>query len=274
MVTIVTDSTVCITKEEAAYLGVLVVPVSYRVGGQMYNETYSGHNGSFERFMGLYGGECSSSGTAASVFASTFAELLRRGSEVLCITISSRLSGIFSSASIAAGQMPSGRIRVVDSLSTAGGMYLLMKKARELLDQGLGLEETALAVEKMREKVGIAFTVDDMAPLRKSRRLGFVRQSVGTILNIKPLLMCSEGAVVSHDIVRGRQEQIRRLIQTVPKDVAELTVHCMEDCRNGEILLQELKKTKPNINLRLSYLGPVLRIYLGRGALGLAWIRE
>ena len=72
---------------------------------------------------------------------STFSELVNSGFEVLCITISSRLSGTYSSASIAAREVSSDKITVVDSQSTAGGMYMLVEKARAMALAGASVEK-------------------------------------------------------------------------------------------------------------------------------------
>ena len=80
-------------------------------------------------------------------------------------------------------------------LTTAGGLLLMVRAARRLIDVGFSLEETARKIEAMRDAVNIRFSVGDMTPLRRSGRLGPVRQSVGTILNIRPILTCRKGSV-------------------------------------------------------------------------------
>ena len=87
----------------------------------MYNETYADENGSFKKLIALSGGGCQTSQASISAFMSVFEELLRLGFFVLCLTISSRLSGTYSSASIAAKEIGSLKIRVVDSLDDRRG---------------------------------------------------------------------------------------------------------------------------------------------------------
>ena len=104
----------------------------------------------------------------------------------------------------------------MDTLTTAGGLYIMVRAARQFLDAGYSLSEPAETLEQMRGKVKTLFSVGDMEPLRRSGRLGPVRQSVCTVLNVRPLLTCRDGAVMACGLVRGKSEQIRALAQAVP----------------------------------------------------------
>lgn len=272
MITIVTDSTVYMTKGETAALGVKMVSEGYYVAGNSYDETFIDQNGDFQSL--LASSDCKTFHANNSIFSNIFEELLRQGQEILCITISSRLSGTYSSALIAARETKSDKIIVVDSLTTAGGLFLLIKKAREFIAGGKTLAETAFEIEKLRSNIVILFSVDDMAPLRRSGRLGIVRQSVNTILNVKPFFLCIEGSIVSKGVARGNIEQIKELIKYIPKDTEEIIVHSINNSQvNAKILkaLQE-KGFTGRINQRM--LGPVLGIHLGLGVIGVAWLKN
>jgi DegV family protein with EDD domain len=108
---------------------------------------------------------------------------------VLCIVISSRLSGAWSSAVTAAREVGSSKVAVIDSLSTAGGLYYQVVRARELADRGLSHAELADRCTEMRQSSGVAFSVENMSALRRSHRLGPLNQSVNTILNCRPVLL-------------------------------------------------------------------------------------
>lgn len=274
MVAIVTDSTAYLTKKEAHDLGIRIVPMSYTVSGQILNENYSDQNGEFESLIFRYSSRCTTSQAPRSAFMSMFDELLRQGYDVLCIVISSRLSGTYSSASIAAKEVDPERIVVLDSLSTAGGLSILAKKAKELADKGYTLKEITSEIENMRNKVGISFSVDNMDALRRSGRLGIVRQSVGTILNIRPILLCKDGAIIAYGTARGRSEQVRYLVSTIPEDAKEIIVHYLGDKTHVSNLYNSIGKKFPDVPITQVKLGPVLGIHLGLGVVGLSWINE
>lgn len=274
MIAIVTDSTAYFSKEEAAQLCLTVVPITYTVAGQLYNETYSDCNGDFERLIRQNAGKLKTAATSLSVYLSTFEELVEKGYEVLCITISSRLSGTYSSASLAASQIGKGTIRVIDSFSTAGGLYLLVKKAAEIIAQGIEFSLLCDKVLELRSKISTAFSVDDMEPLRRSGRLSLVRLSVGTILNIKPVLVCIDGAVVSDGTVRGRSELLKRLLGKVPSDAEETVINYIGDNLLASALYTVIKERFPEKPVLLRKIGPVLGIHLGLGMIAVSSIRK
>lgn len=272
MIAIVTDSTAYLTKYQAQNMGVSVVPVTYNVCGQIYNESYSDQNGDFAQLLQRNPQDCHTAHASVAAFMSTFSEHLRRGHQVFCLVLSSRLSGTYSSAAIAARELGAKDILVVDSLTTAGGLILLLEKARELIDLGLPLEKLALEIEGLRAKVGIAFSVDNMDALRRSGRLGTVRQSVGTILNVRPILLCRDGAVISDGQARGRLAQAAALAERIPASAKKIILHYFSSISSLDTLRTEIKRRLPEVPVGYCRCGPVLSVNLGLETIGAAWI--
>ena len=271
MITIVTDSSSYFKKSEALELGVRIVPNNYIVGGQSYNESFSDQNGEFENL--LRGSEkCSTSSPNISAFLSCFEEELRKGADVLCITISSRLSGAYSTAHMAAAQAGGNNIAVFDSQLTAGGLYLLVKEAKKLISSGLGMDAILKELPAIRDRIIIVFSVDDMTPLRKSGRIGFVRMSVGTILNIKPILICKDGAVVSESVARGNTELIKNFAEKINADTKEVVISYIGDNRLASNLYHAIKNIVPHITITMQKIGPVLGIHLGMKVIAISFI--
>ena len=179
--------------------------MTYTLDGSTHREHFVEENADYiERIQSAK--TLATSQPPIAAYIKTFTELTQAGHQVLCLSISSRLSGTYANEAVCAREIGGGNIRVVDTLTTAGGLYILVRAARELIDAGYSLEETASKIEEMRSSVKTLFTVEDMEPLRRSGRLGPVRQSVCTVLNVRPLLTCREGAVakIIADCAAGR----------------------------------------------------------------------
>ena len=273
MITIVTDSSSYFKKSEARDLRIKVIPINYSVNGNSYNESFSDQNGDFENLL-KGKGRYTTSPPSISAFLSCFEEELWKSNGVLCITISSRLSGAYSAAYTAAKQTESKNIAVFDSQFTAGGLYLLVKEAKKLIESGLNLQEVLQELPAIRARIAMAFSVDDMTPLRNSGRSGFVRLSVGTILNIKPILLCKEGAVVSDSIVRGNTEVIKKLVGKIGANTREVVINYIGDNRLATNLYHVVKDTAPHASVALQRIGPILGIHLGLRVVGLALINQ
>ena len=269
MFTVVTDSSVYFTRKEAESLGVRMLPLLYSVNGQHFGEGYADENGRFLQLV-EQGQDMYTAQVSTSTFLSTFSELRRKKKDILCLTMSSRLSGVYSSAMMTARDMDPEHIIVVDSLSIAGGFKFLAEKACEMARQNYTLQQAADEIESMRDRIGIVFSVNDMGALRRSGRLGFVRQSVTTMLNLRPILLCKYGAVVSDAVARGTHAQIRALVRTVPDGAKRIEVQYVQNRQSAEVITEELKRRFACL-IEISNVGPVLAIHLGLSAIGISW---
>lgn len=272
MFAIVTDSGVYFTRQQAERLGIHVLPMLYSVNGRSFTEGYTDENGRYKERIAQQKDLHTAQVPSAS-FLNTFRELLQGGSEVLCVTMSSRLSGTYSSAVMAAKELNTDRILVVDSQAVSGSLQFMMEKAAELSRQNYSLQEAAEALKKMRDQVGTVFSVDDMEALRRSGRLGFVRQSVGTMLNLRPILFLRDGTVVSSGVVRGAHAQRAALLNSVPDCAIRIKVLYIEKQAEAQVL-QEALQGRTDREIEIGEVGPVLAIHLGLHAIGIAWMCE
>lgn len=272
MIAIVTDSTAYLTHQEAAQLGVVVVPMSYSLdGGASINEGCIEQNDDCEQLVNRYIDTIHTSQATLTAFHATFSRLRKAGFEVLCLPMSSRLSGTCANAVLAAQEL-GGPIRVVDSLTTCSGLYLLIYRAYEMVQEGKSLEEIEAALTALREKGRTYFSVDDMTPLRRSGRLGNVKSSISTILNIKPLLAVREGAIVSVGVARGKIDQMRRLTKCAEGVKGPLVVsHFLAGDAAKDL---EKQLTAQGRQIQSRRVGPVLGAHLGSGCIGLSWISQ
>ncbi len=267
MIYLVADTSACLTRQEAQQLQVLMVPMYVSQGGTgMHPEGYvddwqPGQPGS------LLGYTTAQASHAA--FSDLFMKLKAQGHQALCVTLSSRLSGTYMNA-LRAAEEAGGHVQVVDSRSTAGGMYLLLKEARALLDQGTPLQQVFEHLKKLRGRLKTLFTLQDMEPLRRSGRLGMVRMSVSAMLNVRPVLALEDGAVVSRALARGRQVQMRQLMDGIDRAQGPIVVQHCADEEAALSLTQRLTAQGKQVITRK--LGVVLVVHLGFPILSTAWI--
>ena len=270
MIAIVTDSSSYLSQAEAAALGVVMVPMFYSIGRVVYPETFVDKERRFEHILDGAPAMLHTSQATLNAFLAAFDAIKKRGDEILCLTISSRLSGTYGNALVAARDLGGEGIAVIDSRSTAAGLYLLLRAARRFVKEGLPLEEVARRVSDLRDKAHLTFSVDDIGPLRRSGRLGGLKLSVSTILNIHPMLRCQDGAIIATGVTRGRHEQQRQLVYSVPDDVKDVVVqHYRAEAQLTQVIRQ-LQDAGKNVSVR--GIGPVLAVHLGKGCIGVAWI--
>ena len=271
MIAIVTDSTAYLTHDEAVELGVVVVPMSYSLDGvSSLNEGCIENDDAAERQVAEHMNSVHTSQATLAGFVNTFTMLKRAGYETLCLTISSRLSGTYANAVLAAKELGGQHIEVVDSLTTCAGLYLLVREARARIRAGDRLSSVAKHLNKIKNRVRMFFSVDDMTPLRRSGRLGNVKMSISTVLNIRPLLELKDGSIVSAGIARGKLDQARKLCGFCEKATGTLIVNGFLADEAAAKLTAQLAREDRSIERRR--VGPVLGAHLGAGCVGVAWI--
>ena len=276
MITLVTDSTAYLTKAEAEKLKIRLVPMHYILAGKSYAESYADENGDFVPQIAAHQEICATAQASVADFVGIFQAIVHQGGEVLCLVISSRLSGAYSSACIAAKAVDAEKVRVVDSRTTAGGLALLLKRAAALIRQGYPLEDIVAQIKEQRGKTGIAFSVEDMDALRKSGRLSIVRQSVGSILNIRPILCLEKdgGALISGGTARGRNAQMQALADRVPEKAKEVIIESLGSAYMAPALRERIRARLPHVTISHATIGPVLAIHIGLDVIGVAWSEE
>ena len=273
MITIMVDSAAGISRQEAEELGAHYVPMTYTFGQKQYAERYLGENGRFEPYIDKEDLQRKTSQASLSAFIKAYEKQMAKGRQVLCITISSRLSGTYQNAVLAAQEVNADRIKVLDSRNCAGGIYFLIVRAKQLIKEGKTIEETLNLLIEERKNIHNIFTVNDMTNLRKSGRLGVVRQSVSTILNLRPILYLQQGSVYSDGTARGSNEQMKKLVDTVPVGVKNIVIHSHFE-NFHQVQLQNMLRSKlgDDLTVRVVSLGPVLTIHLGLTYLGVCWM--
>jgi len=270
-ITVVTDSSAYFKRAEAEGLGVKIVPIGWSAGGRFYLESYGDCNGEFESVI-KKSPDVSTAHPGAASYLSVFEEETAKGNEVLCLTISSRLSGAYGSAHEAAARMANGSVAVFDSRLSAGGLYLLVKKAAELAAVGLSLEQITEKLYEIRDSITVMFSVGDIEPLRRSGRIGLVRKGVATILNRRPILVLGDGVVISDMVARGENDVIRKLVAGVSPNAAEIVVSYVGNGRLAADIYGALVKSFAPGTVRLQKMGPVLGIHLGLNVVAVSYI--
>lgn len=138
-------------------------------------------------------------------FGNAYEKAVAEGCEVLCITCSSRLSGTFQSAEIAAEDFP-GKVFVVDTLNIALSSAIMIEYALQLADQGMGAEAIAQELMQVRDKVRLMAVVDTLEYLQKGGRVSKTVAIAGGLLSIKPIIAINDGAIKMAGKARGNKQ--------------------------------------------------------------------
>ena len=261
--------------------GIRLLPCEYTVDGQP--ETYTGDLDHFDAhafYEGLRSGKhIQTSLLNTHLFITQFTPVLKKGLDIIYVSMSSGISGTYNAACIAARELKEEFrqrfIHIVDSRGCGFGNGLLAVKAAELAKNGRSAEEAAEILDAEVPHICQYFTVDDLNFLRRTGRVSGMTAKIGTILNIKPILFGnSEGNIVAGGKVRGRKNAIAALAKKFEekrlaiREQLVCTSHgdCAED---AEILAGMVRETAPDAKLTISVHEPFSGAHVGPGMLGL-----
>ena len=213
-VKIIVDSTADMRPELEARVG--IVPLTLRFGDEEFIDGVTIDSRTFYEKLVESDVLPTTSQATPFDFEKAFAKATADGSEVVCLTVSSALSGTYQSACIAAEEFP-GKVHVVDSHSVAIGHGILAEYALSLVDEGLDGETIAWRLLQKREKVQVLAMLDTLEYLKKGGRISAAAAIAGGLLNIKPVVTLTGGAIKVLGKARGSRQANNLLVQEIQK---------------------------------------------------------
>jgi DegV family protein with EDD domain len=199
---------------------------------------------------------------------------------IYSVHVSSKVSGTFQSAELAAQELGGDRVRLVDSLSASLAIALLAHAIQRRLARGTTDVEIAALVERFHRDSRVVFTVETLEYLQRGGRIGRAAALAGSLLNVRPILSVEDGVVVAVARVRGRQKAVaefERRFSEGTEDRPGLRVAIAHaDAAEWVGTLSELVwRVRPKAEIEFtSTLGAVVSTHAGPGAVGFFWFHD
>ncbi len=210
-------------------------------------------------------------------FAETYARLAGEGAdEIVVVTLSSRLSGTFESASLAAADAPVP-IRLVDSRSASQGTGLVVKAAVEARDAGGSAEKVEAAARRAAAEVHVYFVVETLEYLVKGGRAGRAQALAASLLNIKPVLhIGSDGVIEPYKKVKGMRSAIEEIASRLAADSQSAPMRVSILSGGDRALIDDMIAALARSGARydvesVGMVGAVIGTYTGSEVIGIAY---
>ena len=278
MIRILVDSSTDFTMEEIKSKNLYHVPLTISLNGQDY---LSGENLTSNQFYELLtSGEDfpKTSQPSPQAFAEIFEEAKNTGEEIICVLLSSSLSGTCQSAHLAKDMVDYDGIYIVDSLTATIMTRVIVDYGLQLIEQGKSANEIVTALENMKSKVKVAAGIDTLEYLYRGGRLNKAAATIGELANLKPVITVTEEGTVS---ILGKCIGKNKALQFILKTLASkeidtnfplYTVYAYGS-ENTEKLEEKLKAEGYNISARLQ-LGSTIGSHVGPGAFGIIYVEN
>lgn len=276
----VIDSASDVLPEEAKALGVTHLPMRVVFGEESFADSVEISHREFYEKLAASKTLPTTCQIPPADFADCYERLVTAEDEVVVITISSKLSGTYQSAVMAAEEYP-GKVFVVDSLSAAVGERILLQRGLELAAKGLSATEIAGVLTEEREKIQVMAIVDTLEYLKKGGRVSATVAFAGGLLSIKPAIRICDGEVAMAGTARGYKQSnalLRKLVlESGGVDMSRpmaLVWSGLEDDLLRKFVGESPELWQGREDLPLCSLGCTIGTHVGPGAYGLAFFRK
>lgn len=279
MIRIVADTTSTISPDEAKKLGIYYLPQIIIFGDKAYRDD---NEITTAEFLAKLRASTILPKTAAPppiLYNPIYEELSTRGDTIIVVCPSQKVSGTYRSAADAALEFPNADIRIVDTQTIGPALGTLVLKALEWANQGMNADQIVANLEEMGQRARIYFYVDTLEYLYKGGRIGTASALVGSLLQVKPILIFKDGQVNPFDKQRTKKKALARIVELVkeecpPKPDSYLSI-LEADAMEDALALRQEFQTLLKINaIQIADLPPAIIVHAGPGVLAASFFTD
>lgn len=276
---IVVDSTFNMDDKFIEENKITVVPLNVIINGDSFRDDI---DVSIDDVMNALqsGKKVSSSQPSPATYVEVFENLKAQGAtDILCLTISSTLSGTYQSAMIASQEVEG--IHVVDTLSTSVGAEIITELVVEKVKENYSIEQLLQYIEVIKKNSGILMNFENLNTLKLSGRITKIKAAIGNLIKVKPIIEYINGKVLILNKLRTEKNVVSYIVERIKSEISSTTKKVLiyishaNAIERVERVAEALKIGIDNAVIKISrQISPVIAINLGYGGIGVAWCYE
>ena len=256
-----------------------VVPMHLSLDGKTYLDGVDVSPDSFYRILRDRKSLPKTSAPSPSSFLKAFEEASLTASSILCLTVSSKLSGTNDSAKIAVEEarriLPKVKISVLDTNTAAGSEGLIALKAWNAAKDGGSLEDVCSVAKEILPRVYLLAYLDSVYYAWKSGRIPKIAYLSASLLGIKPIFEFSNGNITTLGRPRTAQRAIDKMLELIQHRVGSNTIHVSvmhaDELDKAKMIESSIKAKFHCKELYISEFSPVMGTHTGPGLVGISF---
>ena len=275
MIQIVTDSSADIPKFLLDKYEIHIVPLTIHLNRKEYAEGVDITPQEFFKEMFSSVELPKTSQPTPARFAQLFSELSVQG-EILCLTVSSKLSGSFGSANLGKELSRKPEVVVFDTEAGSIGHGLQVLQAAEMVRAGFSMDKILSQLDQYRKEMKFLILLDTLENIVKGGRLSRFQGSLAKLLDIKAILHNVEGSAEILERVRGHQKSLQRVIELVGERCNDFSnrvigITHVDNLSDAQFLALELDKLYHPKEIIINEMGSTIATYAGKSGLIVAF---
>lgn len=267
--------------EEAKALNIGMVPDKVIFGDTEYRNMTEITADVFYEKMAAATALPTSSSPSVGDFVRAFKEAAKDADEVLCLMITSKMSGCYAAAAAAAGTLKRQGfpvpVFVYDTRQCSHGMAQMVRFAAKRAAEGFSASQIMEELTALQSRMGVYFVLESLKNARRGGRVGAIKALAADALGIKPLLLFADGVVRDYAIARGMDDGMARVASqffTEGDPAQVLTIFHAAAPERAEEMKKIILQQVPTAKIRTESVGPVIGIYTGSGCVGIAFTKR
>lgn len=276
MIRILIDSSSDYLTEEIQEKNLELVPISIVLNGETYIDGENLERNQFYEIMDKTKSFPQTSQPSPQAFLDMFRDAKERQDDVICILLSSALSGTYQSAMLAKQMVDYERIFLIDSLSATFCIKMMADYALELVRSGMRTEKIVETLEHFKSHVKVLASLDTLEYLARGGRISQTAAAIGNLANLKPIVTVSEeGKVEVIAKCLGKNKAIGAILQKLQEididtgfPVYSIYSYGTENCElfRKKLEQQDILTESP------MQIGPTIGTHIGPGAFGVVFV--
>ena len=277
---IICDTMNDVPKEIVEKYNIEILPATIVFDGIEYKAGVDIEGDEFYKMLRSSNSMPTTSQVTYATFKDTFEKYLDEGKKILYLSGSSAASGTYQSAMIAKNDIESDDIHIFDTYSLCIGGGMLIAEAAIMAQESNDIDYIINKLNEYKEKVEVYFSVDSLDYLHKGGRISGTKATIGTILNIKPILKIEDGVVKQKTQVRGSKKIIPTLIEQLKLQVGddfsdkEVYVGYGDDIEECNKFVEKVKNELSPKSVRIFQIGACVACHSGPDVFGLACLNK
>jgi len=271
---IVTDGAADVPQAWQTEYDIVVVPANILFGEKSYLQGVELDNEGFYKLVDESKRIPKTSQPTPHQFTEAYRKIAQPGDTILSIHVTSKLSGTYASAVIAAEAVKDEfKVIAVDSACGSIAIGFLCREARKMERAGKSVAEILKYIEAVKYKVRIILTLDTLEYARMSGRVKTLQAAFASMLNVKPIAVLRDGELNMAEKVRTRKASLERVIEMAKAEFGDRPVYLAvvhaRDLISGQSLLDDVKQRFNCKETVISDLSISVAANLGPGTVGL-----
>lgn len=278
MIKVIADTTCGLPLEELMALGVDVIPQIIIFGDQSYRDDTEIDTPSFLAKLTEAKELPKTSAPPPVLYEPLFKKYSQQGFSIVIPTPSTELSGTYRAAVVAAENVPGADVLILDTRTIAGGLGVLVKKAKSWADEGKAPETIIIDLKALAQREVVYFLVDTLEYLHKGGRIGNASYLIGSILQMKPILGLDDGKVSAIEKQRTSSKALNRLKELVLAECPQgeesmITVSHCGGHERAEKLAVELSQALRIHQIPVYEVPPAIVVHGGPGVISVSFFK-